>query len=101
MNTTITTNGLPPSPQAKSGQGAAAQPGGAGTGAPVPAGDSVKLTESARSLQAAAQAGHGGEVDAQRVEHVRRALADGSYRIDAGRIADRLTALDSQLPGKP
>lgn len=35
-------------------------------------------------------------VDATRVDALRRAIADGSYRIDAGAIADRMLAMKSE-----
>ncbi|MDO1528331.1 flagellar biosynthesis anti-sigma factor FlgM [Fulvimonas sp. R45] len=104
MNTTITPNGMPSLPQAKNGPGATAPqnaPAASDAAVPAPAGDSVKLTESARSLHALAQAGKGDGIDAQRVEKLRQALADGSYTVDAGRIADRLASLERQLAGKP
>jgi negative regulator of flagellin synthesis FlgM len=104
MNTTITPNGLPALPQAKSGQSGNAQPGAPATPDAARAGvadDSVKLTDSARSLQDAARAGNGNEVDTRRVEQLRQALANGTYQVDPGRIADRLTALEDQLASKP
>lgn len=104
MNTTITPNGLPALPQPQSGQSGNAQQStasGAATAAPATASDdSVKLTESARSLQDIARAGNANEVDSKRVDQIRQALANGSYRIDPGHIADRLVSLESQLTGK-
>jgi negative regulator of flagellin synthesis FlgM len=35
-------------------------------------------------------------VDAMRVDALRRRIADGSYRIDAGAIADRMLAMKSE-----
>lgn len=61
--------------------------------------DSVRLTGEAEGLQAlerqlgATPAG----IDVARVNEVRAAIADGSYRIDAQQIADRMVALDSAL----
>lgn len=64
-------------------------------------GDSVKLTDSAKALNAASKAGDSsGVVDAGRVDKVRQALADGSYKVDAGRIADKLIAMEKQIAGK-
>src|SRR6185312_5443706 len=85
MNTTITNNGLPKLPQAGTSPGsgssasAATSPEAAATAAR--SSDQLKLTDSARALQEAAR------------------LADGSYKIDAGKIADRLLAMDQQLGG--
>ncbi|MFC5740462.1 flagellar biosynthesis anti-sigma factor FlgM [Dyella tabacisoli] len=105
MNTTITSNGLPVLPQAKSGQHGTATQGSVNANAteatPVAAADdSVKLTASARALHQAVQGDKGNAIDTHRVEQVRKALADGSYRIDATRIADRMISLENQLNGK-
>lgn len=105
MNTTITSNGLPVLPQAKSGQSGNATQGGVNANAAdatpaAPADDSVQLTASARALQQAAQADKGNAIDTHRVEQIRKALADGSYRVDATRIADRMISLENQLNGK-
>lgn len=61
--------------------------------------DSVRLTGEAEGLHAlerelgAAPAG----LDIVRVNELRAAIADGSYRIDAQQVADRMLALDSAL----
>lgn len=61
--------------------------------------DSVRLTGEAEGLQAlerqlgAAPAG----IDVARVNELRAAIADGSYRVDAQQIADRMLALDRAL----
>ena len=105
MNTTISNNGLPKLPQAPSGQGSAttqntgASSNGA-TSATSGSDDRVQLTDSARALQEASRTSQGATVDTKKVEQVRQALANGSYRIDASRIADRMIKLDSQLNGK-
>jgi negative regulator of flagellin synthesis FlgM len=63
--------------------------------------DSVRLTGDAEGLQAlerelgTAPAG----IDVAKVQAVRAALADGSYRIDAAQIASRMIDLDQQLGG--
>ena len=65
---------------------------------PAPTSDQLSLTSSAQLLKelgdlvAAAP-----EVDASRVEAIRQAIADGSYTVDAGRIADQLLKLEEQL----
>ena len=51
--------------------------------------DSLQLTPSARTLGDA-----DAPVDSHRVEKLRQAIADGSYRIDADRIAGRLLDLE-------
>jgi negative regulator of flagellin synthesis FlgM len=64
----------------------------------VAAGDTVSLTASARDIQhlektlAATPA-----VDQNRVDAIRKALADGSYKVDSGRVADRLMHADQAL----
>ena len=64
------------------------------------AGDSLRLTGEAASLQAlqrelvAAPA-----VDQARVEQVRQAIESGSYRIDPAKIAERMRDRDKQLGG--
>lgn len=53
--------------------------------------DSVTLTDAAKHLSdLAAQSGQGAPVDQDKVARIRQALADGSYSIDAQRVADRL-----------
>ena len=103
MNTTISNNGLPKLPQAagQAGSGATTESSAnaAGAGAPVAkADDQLKLTDSAKALQQAART-DAAPVDTQRVERVRQALADGSYKVDAGRIADRMISMERQLGG--
>lgn len=103
MNTTISNNGLPKFPQAanSTGAGSAATTAVAtgSTAAASTSDDQLKLTDSALALQKAARPGDTSSIDPQRVEQVRKALADGSYKIDAGRIADRVLALEKQLGG--
>jgi negative regulator of flagellin synthesis FlgM len=52
--------------------------------------DSLDLTPSARALGESAEA----PVDVHRVEKLRQAIADGSYRIDADRIAGKLLDIE-------
>ena len=102
MNTTISNNGLPKFPQASNGpgNGSATTAAAAGTAAAAPkSDDQLKLTDSALALQEAARPGDTATVDPQRVEQVRKALADGSYKVDAGNIADRMLAFERQLGG--
>jgi negative regulator of flagellin synthesis FlgM len=103
MNTTITNNGLPKFPQATSNpasnSSASAAASAEGAAATPRNGDQLKLTDSAQALQMAARQQETPPIDTQRVEQLRRALADGSYKIDAGRIADRMLAMNQQLGG--
>lgn len=103
MNTTIPNNGLPKFTQAtgSSGNGpatTAANPADSAATARK-ADDQLKLTDSALALQEAARTGDTSAIDSQRVEQLRQAVADGSYKVDAGRIADRMLALEQQLGG--
>lgn len=104
MNTTISNNGLPGFTQAtgsSKGSGNAATPAApVGSSSPASAADDqLKLTDSARALQQAARADQGATVDTQKVERIRQSLTDGSYQINAGKIADRMTAMDQQAGG--
>ena len=102
MNTTIPPSG-PSGPQsgvtatkpAAAGDVGAGGPGRA-TAAAVPTGDHVQLTESARAIDAAAR-GADAPVDAKQGARIRQAIADGSYKVDAQRVADRLVALERQI----
>ena len=103
MNTTIPNNGLPKFPQASNGPGsgsATTTAASAGTTTAAPkSDDQLRLTDSALALQEAARPGDTAAVDPQRVEQVRKALAEGSYKVDAGNIADRMLAFEQQLGG--
>ena len=102
MNNTISNNGLPKFTQATGAQGnspatATTVPPGSASAASQPD-DQVKLTDSARALQQAARP-DASAIDPQRVERVRQALANGSYQINPGRIADKMMALEQQIGG--
>ena len=60
--------------------------------------DSVQLTDTAArlaELQAEVSAADG--VDLQRVEAIRQQIADGSYEVDADRVADALMTREKDL----
>ena len=59
--------------------------------ATLPEGDSLELTPSARAL---GESGADAPVDSHRVEKLRQSIADGSYRIDADRIAGKLLDIE-------
>lgn len=64
------------------------------------AGDSLRLTGEAASLQAMRQElASRPAVDEGRVQAVREALASGSYRIDPEAIASAMLDLDAKLHG--
>jgi negative regulator of flagellin synthesis FlgM len=68
-----------------------------GASAPA-AGDSVSLTEtSARLHDLERMAAAAPEADTKRVEEIRQAIADGRYKIDAARVADKLLSLEDAL----
>lgn len=100
MNTTISSNGLPQLPLATTtpdhGTAQAATTASA-TNTPAPAGDSVKLTDSARALQEASST-HA-PVDTHKVEQIKQQLAAGTYKVDPQAIAHRLVALEGQIGG--
>ena len=76
---------------------------GADRSAPVEAsqaGDSLRLTGEATSLQALQRdLSVAPAIDPARVAEVRQALESGSYRIDPAKIAERMLDLDKQLGG--
>lgn len=103
MNTTINPGGpTVPQPASANTRPAASgdADGGASGVAPAAGGpkaaDHVKLTESALAIGAASKAADA-PVDTQRVDRIRQAIADGSYKVDAQKIADKLIALDKQI----
>lgn len=66
----------------------------------VPAMDSLRLTGEATSLLTLQQEiAANPAFDEAKVAAVRRALEDGSYRIDAGSIAAAMMEFDNQLAG--
>ena len=64
--------------------------------AQVESGSAVKLSSAATGLLAA---GATPEFDAAKVERIRQAIADGSYKDDAGAIADKLIANAQEVLG--
>jgi len=70
----------------------------ASTAAPAAPGDSVQITDAARRLAALQQHIAGlPEVDAARVAQISQALEQGRYTVDPGKIAARITQLESDL----
>lgn len=61
--------------------------------ASAPAQDSVSLSSTSsqmRALETSIKESSG--IDANKVEAIRQAISDGSFKVDAGKIADRLIA---------
>ena len=79
------------SPQARTGAGPAADAKPAAS----PSGDAVNLGDGAerlRSLEAAVASAP--EVDVERITALKQAIADGSYQIDTGKLAEKLIQLE-------
>lgn len=99
MNTTIPPSGAT-GPKTTTTKPAAGDTGagaaGRATPTPAQAGDHVQLTESARAIDAAAR-GTDAPVDARHVARIRQSIADGTYKVDAQRVADRLIDLERQI----
>ena len=92
MKINESTGKLPPAAQI-SERSATAEIGGAATPARA-LGEKVSLSGPARVLL------HGGSeapIDAGKVNQIRQQIADGSYRIDAARIADSLISTTRAL----
>ena len=61
-------------------------------------GDHVTLTDSARSLQRIEQAvAQAPVVNTSKVAAVKQAVSDGTYKIDAGRVAGKILQFESGL----
>ncbi|MGE7138165.1 flagellar biosynthesis anti-sigma factor FlgM [Luteibacter sp. NPDC031894] len=98
MTTTIKPGLQAPQPQVQlRTQNPAGSAGSAqSAGAVRPSDDSVKITDSAKALDAASR---GDGVDTKRVEDIRARLADGTYKPDAQAIASKFLALEGQIGG--
>ncbi|MEO1575399.1 MAG: flagellar biosynthesis anti-sigma factor FlgM [Pseudomonadota bacterium] len=65
----------------------------------APASDTVDVTASGRELAALESAIRSADVsDARRVDAVKARIADGTYEVDAQRVADNLLSMDQALP---
>lgn len=104
----IDINGLPPAapppsgdkPRVKDGHQppVAAEPHKSGATAST---DTVSLTgEAARLVELERSLASVPVIDTKRVEEVKQAVSDGSYRVDPARVADKLAAFESALPVK-
>lgn len=68
-------------------------------GAGARASDTVDVTTSARELASLESAIRSADVtDTDRVEAVKASIADGSYQVDAQRVADNILSMDQALP---
>lgn len=56
--------------------------------------EGVRPTVSASASPAARMAGEGAPIDSARIEKIKQAIADGSYPVDAQKIAQKMLDLD-------
>jgi len=69
------------------------------SGPAAPAGDSVTLTDSAKTLQKLGEAiAASPVVDGNRVEAVKSQIAQNTYKVDSLKVAAKLLAADQELP---
>lgn len=61
-------------------------------------GDSVALTSATQQIKKAIGSSSASPVDVDRVNSVKKALADGSYSVNAGRVAQKLIQLEKLIP---
>jgi negative regulator of flagellin synthesis FlgM len=59
--------------------------------------DSVKITDSAKALDAASRSD---AIDTKRVDEIRSKITDGTYKPDAQAIASKFLAMETQMGGK-
>lgn len=68
--------------------------------APAARGENVNLSKQARELrQMGEKLESYPEVDDSRVEQIRAALADGSYKVDAEKVAQKMLEIDDSIFG--
>lgn len=99
MTTTIKPGIQTPQPQVqlRTQNPAAGSAGSAQGASPVrPSDDSVRITDSAKALDAASR---GDGIDTKRVEEIRSRVTDGTYKPDAQAIASKFLAMEGQIGG--
>ncbi len=68
--------------------------------APAPRGENVSLSDQAKNLKQLEQRLDSyPEMDDQRIEEIKAALADGSYKIDAEKLAQKMLDMDDSIFG--
>ncbi|MGM0570646.1 flagellar biosynthesis anti-sigma factor FlgM [Marinobacter sp.] len=68
--------------------------------APAARGENVNLSKQAREIrQMGEKLESAPEVDDSRVEQIRAALADGSYKVDAEKVAQKMLEMDKSIFG--
>ena len=87
------------SPQSRSNQSSVpAEP--SAKQVPAARGENVNLSKQARELrQMGENLSNYPEVDDSRVEEIRAALADGSYKVDAEKVAQKMLEMDESIFG--
>lgn len=71
------------------------------TAATSPVGDTVQLTDAAQELsRLEAQVRSAPEVDSRRVEQLRAAIQNGSYKVDTGAVATSLLKSEAYVPNE-
>lgn len=58
--------------------------------------DSVHLTASAQAIRNAASSGDTAPVDEKRVEHLKRAVEQGSYSVEPRRVASKIATAEGE-----
>lgn len=95
IKSTVRVDGDRPAGNAKAGGSTEAS---TGRGSRVLSDDTVELTDTVSRLgQLRQEVAQADGVDVERVEAIRQQIADGSYEIDADRIADALVRLEQDL----
>lgn len=84
-----------PTPPAATSAGARVPPGQSGNDTLARAADRVSLSDMLRSLASPTNA----PMDAAKIDRLRAAIADGSFQINAGRIADGVITVSRDLLG--
>lgn len=87
--------------QAQQGQNAnnAQQSQQAASTASAPRQDSVSLTQSAQQLTNVQKKGSDAPVNQEKVDRLKAAIQNGSYRIDAEQLASKISKAESELFG--
>lgn len=82
----------------KSGQAATKHTQAQAGSEPGKQADSVSISQSARALQAVNQQDNQNtEVDQAKVEQLRQAIEDGSYKVDSQRLANKMLGFDAMF----
>ncbi|MCH8497178.1 MAG: flagellar biosynthesis anti-sigma factor FlgM [Marinobacter sp.] len=86
--------------QKPAAQPAAQQPAPERAKAAAARADSVSLSDQAKELKKMEEKlAQYPEIDDQRVEQIRAALADGSYKVDAEKLAQKMLEMDKSIFG--